>query len=227
MGTSAMAVAGMEVSKVAPMGVCAIDPATPGDGSNTYYGFDKGIAYNLAEVNDLWKGVGKGDPIWLHPTAKSEQECKDDVNFNSSNSFSPFLCAGRSAVGTSDTVYANTGWEASQEGALNSRFRAPGESNDAFFSGMSAQLCPPDENVKELTTVDADWLTYSPNKQSATLTLTGNVIIDTPEDSVIASYVKPVNQSRIKSDYPAPSPYQTGIVNHSSKYYAPPLLLQV
>lgn len=150
MHTFGLAVAGPVIQNVAPIGICAIDHNTPGDGVSTYYGFDKGVGYDLAKINDLLQGLGKGTPLWLHPTAQTEDQCKDSVSFASDSKFRPFLCLGKSAIGTSSSIYvfANTGWEAAQEGPINTRFRNASDS-DAYFKGMTAELCSPDLNVKQ------------------------------------------------------------------------------
>jgi hypothetical protein len=267
--TFGMAVAGPEVLKVAPIGICAVDKNTVGDGINSYYGFDKGIAYDLAKINDLLVGLGKGTPLWLHPTAQTQAQCMDEVSFASKSKFSSYLCLGKSAAGVSKNVYANTGWEAAQEGAINTRFRAVGDTQDSKFSNMSPQNCAPDMNVKEFLSpqltgptctpancspfttasdcnsatsckwdgqakicqpepidsgcsTDVDWLNYTPTQQGATLSPpSGDVITDTPGESVIASYIKSVDTSILNSSYPANSPYQAGI-DGTTKYYEAP-----
>jgi hypothetical protein len=147
--TFGMAVAGPEVLSVAPIGICAVDKDAVGDGINSYFGFDKGVAYDLAKINGLLVGLADGTPLWLHPTAQTQAQCKDDVSFASKSKFSSYLCLGKSGVGISKNVYANTGWEAPQDGAINTRFRASGEDKDSDYSNMSAKNCAPDKNVKE------------------------------------------------------------------------------
>jgi len=268
MSTYGRAVAGSDIVNVAPIGVCAIDPADdPDDSDGIYYGFDRGIAYDVAEINRLLLGLAKGTPLWLHPTAMTDEQCKDDVNFASASKFRPFLCLGESAAGKSLNVYANTGWEASQEGAINTRFRPLGDTQDSKYANMPAQFCAPDKNVKEFlfpptgtnctpvtncstytkkkdctdascnwdeqakictpnplpAECSVDWLTYTPDQQSADLVVAGNKITDTFGQSVkdvIATYKKPVDESVLNSNYPSTSPYQAGI--DSGKYHADP-----
>lgn len=142
MSTYGTAVAGLEMTNVAPMGICAIAPSDTDGSDGSYFGFEQGVAYNMAKVNDLLLGIDKGTPLWLHPTATSSADC--DPSFASNSKFAPFLCLGKSVAGESGYVYTNTGWEGALEDPLNTRFRKPGDPNN-----MTAQLCSPDINVKE------------------------------------------------------------------------------
>lgn len=246
----------------------------------------------MAKVNELLEGESKGAPLWLHPTAKNYEECKKDVNFSSASSFTEYLCLGKSAAGISQNVYANTGWEATQEGALNSRLRSQTDPNH-LYNGVSAELCAPDINVFEFkahpvdpvgtacnanycnampetvctsdilckwagssqngscglknnlpaecsSTPIVNWLNYVPIQQSASLQQPSNgVINDTPGSSVIASYIKPLDSSKLNpsvmpsppfvgaAPYPTSSPYQTGIDNSGGNqptYYTQPYI---
>jgi hypothetical protein len=148
MKTFGMAVAGPNVLQVAPIGICAVDHNTPGDGIYSYYGYDRGVAYNLVEINQKMLGLADGSPLWLHPTALTQAQCNADSQFSANSKFRPYLCLGKSSAGVSQYVYANTGWEGNQDGALNTRFRASGDNKDSDYANMSAENCAPDKNVK-------------------------------------------------------------------------------
>jgi Flp pilus assembly protein TadG len=149
--TYGRAVAGHFVTQIIPMGVCAIDPATSGGrrpvagglpDELTEFGFRRGIAYNIPQLNPLG---AQGDPIWINPLNAPPGTC--DQSNSSASVMKPFLCTGTSTVITTvpGQVYANTGGSyGPMEKALNSRF-------DDFAGGTACDpaTAPPDANVKE------------------------------------------------------------------------------
>ncbi|MBK5204393.1 MAG: hypothetical protein JJD98_02985 [Polaromonas sp.] len=148
--TYGRAVAGHFVTQIIPMGVCAIDPATPGGirpsvagYELTEFGFRRGIAYNIPQLNPL--GGASGDPLWINPLNAPPGAC--NAANSSANVMKPFICTGTSTVITSlpGLVYANTGGSyGPMQTALNSRF-------DDYAGGPNAcdpASAPPDVNIR-------------------------------------------------------------------------------
>lgn len=137
---SARAVAGRYVIKVTPIGVCGIssDPATE-------FGFIRGVAYNIPDLNPLTPG----DPIWINPVDTPGSGIACNSNNGSTDVMVPYVCTGRSAVDIQlpgGRVYINTGTQEALERALNSRFGDP-----KSYSGGQAcdpSTAPPDTNVQ-------------------------------------------------------------------------------
>lgn len=150
--TSGVAVAGRFVNDITPIGICAIDPAhqtasysytgPPAITEIVEYGFRRGVAYNLFDLNPL--SGGPSDPYLINPVDAPPAACQAS---HSSTSFTaPFMCNGSTAVLASGSgqVYTNTGLGASLAASLNSRF------DD--YSGPSVcdpVTAPPDSNIKE------------------------------------------------------------------------------
>lgn len=149
--TRAVAVAGKETMDVAPIGVCAIDPvrtkANPLTGELIEYGFRRGIAYNIFEINPL--GGAPGVPIWINPYDTPPAGC--DPAHSSATALAPFLCTGKSLVNFASlpaNVYANTGFSAGPtERALNSRFELPA-AGTVPPNTCNLASAPPDRNIK-------------------------------------------------------------------------------
>jgi Flp pilus assembly protein TadG len=147
--TFGRAVAGHFVTQVMPMGVCAIDliqggrrlvPGLPDE--LTEFGFRRGIAYNIPQLNPL--GGASGDPLWLNPLNAPPAAC--NAANSSAATMKPFVCTGTSTVVTSvpGLVYANTGGSYGPlEKSLNSRF-------DDFTGGNACDpvSAPPDVNIR-------------------------------------------------------------------------------
>lgn len=146
------AIAGRFLAQVTPLGVCAIDlvqggrRAVPGYPDElTEFGFRRGIAYNIPQMNPL--GGASGDPLWINPLNAPPAGC--DPASSSATALKPFVCSGTSTVAASvpGFVYANTGGSyGPMEKALNSRF-------DDFTGGNACDptTAPPDANVKNYT----------------------------------------------------------------------------
>jgi len=148
--TFGRAVAGHFVTQVMPIGVCAIDliqggrrPVAGGlPDELTEFGFRRGIAYNIPQLNPL--GGSSGLPLWINPLNAPPALC---IAANSSAStMKPFVCTGTSTVVTSvpGLVYANTGGSyGPMEKSLNSRF-------DDFTGGNACDpaSAPPDINIR-------------------------------------------------------------------------------
>jgi hypothetical protein len=148
--TAGTAVAGRFVNDITPIGVCAVDPANK-TAKYTYspsgltelveFGFRRGVSYNLLGLGKL---PGQSDPYLINPVDAPPASC---VASHSSTSFTaPFMCMGSSAVvtGGTGTVYTNTGFTASLDSSLNSRF-------DDYTSPSVCDpaTAPPDTNIKQ------------------------------------------------------------------------------
>ena len=149
--TFGRAVAGHFVTQVMPIGVCAIDliqggrrPVAGGlPDELTEFGFRRGIAYNIPQLNPL--GGSSALPMWLNPLNAPPAACNPA---NASTAvMRPFVCTGSSTVVTSvpGLVYVNTGVAPiPMQRALNSRF-------DDFSGGGNAcdpASAPPDINIR-------------------------------------------------------------------------------
>jgi hypothetical protein len=187
--TYGMAVAGRFIVNLAPLGVCAIDPDTVGgvrtvNGTNelTEFGFRRGVAYNIPELNPL--GAPR-DPILINPVAIPGGAVACHPSQGSSNFTAPFICSGNSAAIPAtfpSRVYVNTGYSAgSVQRAFNSRFENP-------EAGKSPSPCDaeavPDTNKKQYTYTLAsgsdgprDWMSPDPIQQTITLQASGSATV--------------------------------------------------
>jgi len=148
--TFGMAVAGRYVVNIAPIGVCAIDPANPtlnNRGELLEYGFRRGMGYNLLAINNAKKGLAglSQVPLWINPIDVPPNAC--DPSNSSDSTLRPFICAGESSsIVDGGSVYINTGVQTSQERFLNSRF----DNLNSFGNNKcDATNNPPDSNVKQ------------------------------------------------------------------------------
>ena len=150
--TFGMAVAGRYVVNIAPIGVCAIDPANPtrdNAGELLEYGYRRGMGYNILAVNDAKKGLAglSQVPLWINPIDVPPNAC--DPSNSSDSTLRPFICAGESSsITDGGSVYINTGVQASQDRFLNSRFDKLGSFGNNRCDPTSN---PPDSNVKKYT----------------------------------------------------------------------------
>jgi len=150
--TFGMAVAGRYVVNIAPIGVCAIDPANPtlnNAGELLEYGYRRGMGYNLLAINDAKKGLAglSQVPLWINPIDVPPNAC--DPSNSSDSTLRPFICAGESSsIVDGGSVYINTGVQSSQERFLNSRF----DNSQSFGNNKcDATANPPDSNVQKYT----------------------------------------------------------------------------
>ncbi len=163
--TFGMAVAGKYVIDITPLAICKLndDPTNP---NVTELGYERGVSYNVAEINPL----GGGNKFWLDPQEMSPSTCVP--NHGSEHNTLPYVCTGKitytPVVGK--TVYLNTGKTVPQLDALNSRF--DDYPNDAKCDPATA---PPDTNVKEYLYADSaagspsKWMKTNPVQQSITV----------------------------------------------------------
>jgi hypothetical protein len=147
--TFGSAVAGRFLAQITPLGVCAIDliaggrrPVAGFPDELTEFGFRRGVAYNIPQMNPL--GGATGDPLWINPLNAPPSTCLSSSS--SASALKPFVCSGTSTVAATvpGFVYANTGGSyGPMEKALNSRF-------DDFTGGNACDpvTAPPDVNIK-------------------------------------------------------------------------------
>lgn len=145
--TFGRAVAGRYSLDVTPMGVCALRPdqreALPHkdltDAELMEFGYRRGIAYNIIEVNPLGATADKYliNPVDI-PTSANDNGCTPSNN--NTTEMRPFLCSGTSNIITSlpGYVFANTGMQATLNTDFNSRFQ----------TAVSCTV-PPDANIQE------------------------------------------------------------------------------
>lgn len=225
--TFGMAVAGRFVNNVAPIGVCAVDPTnmsfTSPAGELVEFGFRRGVAYNIPELNPLG---AQGTPYLLNPVDSPPAGCQP--SHSSANFTAPFICSGRSAIVTATPaeVYVNTGGSYGKiEQALNSRF-------DDFGGGSPCDIgsAPPDANIKEYKCTGApgtnpgcvnnpvagspkDWMEPDPARETVKIEPvvdTDGVTRNKPNPSSFSDYgvLWTYNQAK-KADVSA-SPFSTG-----------------
>ena len=135
--TFGMAVAGMYVTDVAPIGVCAVHKGS------TEYGFIRGVAYNIPDLNPLG---ATAVPMWINPVDIPPENC--DPNHASNAYAVPFMCAGKSAIDPSvEKVYVSTGTQSALNKPLNVRFAST--LSDYQGSGCDSVSALPDANVRQ------------------------------------------------------------------------------
>lgn len=173
------AVAGYFLAQITPLGVCAVDltrggrrtvPGLPDE--LTEFGFRRGVAYNIPQLNPL--SGASGDPIWINPLNAPPTACNPASS--SATALHPFVCSGTSTVAVTvpGYVYANTGGSyGPMEKALNSRF-------DDFLGGNACDpaSAPPDINIKEFRAPPPtpgsighprEWMNPDPTQQTMSL----------------------------------------------------------
>lgn len=209
--TFGSAVAGHYVVNIAPIGVCAIDPAKGGTrtislpgppavtvNELTEFGFRRGIAYDLMRLGPLG---ANSTPYLLNPVDVYPGPPCDNSHSNATYA-RDFICTGTSAVIVSAPTWAfgSTGmsWGPVRD-ALNSRF-------DDFGGGANAcdpTSAPPDVNVKdyrfELSTPNGggprDWMISDPTQQSISIDPATNKPVPNPtinQYGALWSYSRPV-----------------------------------
>lgn len=161
--TFGRAVAGRFSLGVTPMGVCALRPnqreALPhtglADAELMEFGYRRGIAYNIIEVNPLG---ATADKYLLNPvdiaTSASDNGCTPSNN--NTPEMRPFLCSGTSNIITSlpGYVFANTGMQSTLNTDFNTRFQT-----------AASCTVPPDANIREYPAKSAatgnptEWMT--------------------------------------------------------------------
>lgn len=195
--TFGMAVAGRYLIDVMPLAMCALDirecaahPNVPGATCTTppcECGYQRGKAYEVAQVNYGGGGINPGTIYWLDPLATTP-----NCTVTSTNDSRPFVCQGKSAInaGIGASVYTNTGVATPLLAALDSRF------NHYDPAGKcDPETAPPDKNVREYFYTDPNvqaWMSAVPATQTAQVTSDKNIRpVHTDNDGVVWSFVRP------------------------------------
>ena len=160
--TSARAVAGRSAIKVTPLGICAMrdESHRNHNGELEEYGFRRGVAYNLLDLNR--PGSTAGQAFTLNPLGGT-------TPITDVNTLAPFVCTGTMAmvklkggkVTVSPSFPISTLFS-----HLNSRFGT----YTGTVSPCDARSAPADENIKEYTyNGGSPWMSVTPEGQSAKL----------------------------------------------------------
>ncbi|WP_256081211.1 pilus assembly protein TadG-related protein [Massilia sp. YIM B04103] len=172
---AAVAVAGRSGLGIAPLAVCAMDPA-PSKTRNiagpvdelVQYGFRRGVSYNLLNLNPAL-GAGSGeyflvDPVSAAGTMGTLANTEDSV-------LAPFMCAGRlhlRRIGSQPvTVRRKTPFTLALQ--LNSRFNSYGPAADPL--SCTPLAAPPDSNVASFAA--GSWMGVAPSASHAQPTAAG------------------------------------------------------
>jgi hypothetical protein len=163
--TYGMAVAGRSSIDITALAVCKLkdDPTNP---NVTELGYERGVSYNIAEINPL----GGGNKFWLDPIEMPPTTC--DPNNGNVPVGLPYMCAGKipymPVIG--QDVYLNTGVSVPFLQSLNSRFN-----QYPSAAHCDPATAPPDSNIKEYLFTDngvgspSKWMSPDPVQQSVTV----------------------------------------------------------
>jgi Flp pilus assembly protein TadG len=162
--TSGRAVAGRAAVKVTPLGICAMrsESHRNHNGELEEYGYRRGVAYNLLDLNVPAAAAGK--TFLVNPFANSA--VISDVA-----TLAPFVCTGTMAMTrlTGGKVTVSSPFPiGSLYYYLNSRFG----SYSAPLAACDARTAPSDANIKEYPYNGSNsWMRVTPTAQSAALLL--------------------------------------------------------
>lgn len=175
---SVKAVAGRSSINVAPLAVCALSPnaaaarANPGPPANselTEYGFRRGVAYDLMQLNPNGTAaenfvIDPFDPPGVSGAASN----------TAASVVGPYACTGRLAIPriTGAPITVSRPFPlASLVNQLNSRFEQYAGSQCSFATA------PPDMNIKSFLYGSAiPWMAATPGGQGASLLSTGGIL---------------------------------------------------
>lgn len=160
--TGARAIAGRSGIRVTPLGICAMrdESHRDHDGELEEFGFRRGVAYNLLDLN--LPGAAMGKTFIVNPVAQA-------TPITDVATLAPFVCTGTMAMSRllGGTVKVSAGfpidllWQ-----QFNSRFGVYGTTANA----CDARTAPADINIKEFTyNSGAPWMGVTPLQQSAVL----------------------------------------------------------
>lgn len=161
--TSAQAVAGRFAIKVAPFGICAMHPDAVRNHKNELeqYGFRRGVAYDLMQLNP--NGTTGGKTFLINPVvAPGSTGAAPPVDAAVAG---PFVCTGTMAmvrVAGGQIAVQSPFPLAELYNHLNTRF-------DTYPDTCNALTAPPDINIKEYkpNATDVPWMTKPPSGQGA------------------------------------------------------------
>jgi len=161
-----VAVAGRTALKVIPMGICAMrtEPGRDHGGELEEYGFRRGVAYDLMQLNP--GGTGTGQHFLINPLVAPGTP--GIAAAPTAESVSPFICTGTMAmtkVTGGDVVVKSTFPLSDLMASFNSRF-------ESYTLPCRRETAPPDINIKAYTFNDSvPWMDATPSAQSAAQSL--------------------------------------------------------
>jgi hypothetical protein len=168
---SARAVAGRVGIGVTPLGVCAMRPEASRNRSGELeeYGFRRGVAYDLMQLNPQDTTAGLTYLISPLSGPGAGGTAASDIS-----TVAPFVCTGTMGIArvTGGALSVSTPFPLSDlYQHLNSRF-------DAYSTAVTAPCtpdsAPPDTNVKAYTANTISWMATAPNGQAAALSTVDN-----------------------------------------------------
>lgn len=164
---SGRAVAGRSAIKVVPMAICAMRPEPGRDhkGELEEYGFRRGVAYELMQLNP--DDTGDGKSFLINPFVAPGAVGVAPVV--SAESVRPFICTGTMAMSkvTGGDIVVTTPFPLDTVfEAFNSRFAS-------YTPPCQRETAPPDTNIKSYTFDDGSvpWMTADPAGQAAATSL--------------------------------------------------------
>ena len=160
---SASAVAGPSAISVMPLGICALRPdqaKRSRSGELEEYGFRRGVAYDLMQLNS--EASGTAQSFLIHPFAAPGATGASASDFNT---VAPAVCTGTMGISrvTGGMISVSSPFPLNQlSDQLNSRF-------DSYTSPCSPDTAPPDKNIKPYTYNDGSvpWMQTAPTGQAA------------------------------------------------------------
>ena len=206
---SAVAVAGRFSIGITPIGVCALDPdkydhyPPPAGDELMEYGFRRGMAYDIVNINPLGAAANKYllNPLDI-PSGPNDNSCTPSNN--NTTTVRPFICSGNASIITTlpGYVYANTGMQATLNAEFNSRFTTGGRCT-----------VPPDANIRQYTAGNGtpSWMGTGYQQQGVSLRTSGGATLpityttNPTEWGVLWSYTKAVRYA----SSPPFTPYDT------------------
>jgi Flp pilus assembly protein TadG len=181
------AVAGRFSIAITPIGVCALSTTKYGQLAHTgipselmEYGFRRGIAYDVININPLGAAPNKYllNPLDV-PSGANDNSCTPSNN--NTPTARPFICAGNASIITTlpGYVYANAGMQTT----LNAEFNA------RFTTGGSCTV-PADANIKEYVAGAATpgWMNPAPGNDNQGVKLVDHMPFAPPTTATISDW---------------------------------------
>ena len=184
---SASAVAGRDSLSILPLAVCANSntaAASLPSGELVEYGFRRGVAYDLMNLNP---GGRPPENFLVNPVAPPGT--LGTTMMNRLDVIAPFICTGKVAIPTiqGGDITVERGFPISALYVhLNSRFGMY-----ASPSVCLASSAPADPNVRSFDLINATWMKYKPDGLSANPLLAPNPLLtvaEKPDDATNTAY---------------------------------------
>jgi Flp pilus assembly protein TadG len=161
----ARAIAGRTGIGVTPLGICAMRPESNRNrnGELEEYGFRRGVAYDLMQLNS--QGTSAGLTYLINPLLAPGATGTAPTD---TGTVAPFVCTGTMGVArvTGGAVSVSSPFPLSSlYPHLNSRF----DSYSVATTPCSPDSAPPDTNIKSYTYNTITWMAATPSGQAAAL----------------------------------------------------------